>query len=135
VDFKQVRNIDLSLGLQYPTLQFDAGWSRTNRVARNPENRLRTNDTLRTHARWSALPGRLALESTAYYNILDKKLMQVDGVLRYDFQCVGFLVEYLRSEYGARAGERQFRFRIELANIGSMGNFMGQQPGSSGFNR
>jgi LPS-assembly protein len=135
VDFKQVRNIDLSLGLQYPTLQFDAGWSRTNRVARNPENRLRTNDTLRTHARWSALPGRLALESTAYYNILDKKLMQVDGVLRYDFQCVGFLVEYLRSEYGARSGERQFRFRIELANIGSMGNFMGQQPGSSGFNR
>ena len=77
------------------------------------------------------LPGRLAMEAVADYNILDKKLLRVSGVLRYDIQCVGFLIEYIRSEYGARNGERQFRFSVELANIGSMGNFMGQKPGGS----
>jgi lipopolysaccharide assembly outer membrane protein LptD (OstA) len=135
VNFKQVRNIDLSAGLEYPTFRFDAGWSRANRTARRPENRTRTYDTLRGSSRWAVVPGRLALEAGADYNILDKKLLRVSGVLRYDIQCVGFLIEYIRSEYGARVGERQFRFSIELANIGSMGNFMGQKPGSSGFNR
>lgn len=132
---KQVRNIDLSAGVEYPTFRFDAGWSRANRVARNPENRRRTYDTLRGSSRWAIVPGRLAMEAGADYNILDKKLLRLSGVLRYDIQCVGFLVEYIRSEYGARVGERQFRFSIELANIGSMGNFMGQKPGSAGFNR
>jgi lipopolysaccharide assembly outer membrane protein LptD (OstA) len=133
VSFKQVRNFDLSTGVEYPTFRFDAGWSRGNQVARNPENRRRTYDTLRGSSRWAVLPGRLALEAGADYNILDKKLLRVSGVLRYDIQCVGFLIEYIRSEYGARNGERQFRFSVELANIGSMGNFMGQKPGSSGF--
>lgn len=133
VNFKQVRNFDLSTGVEYPTFRFDAGWSRGNNVARNPENRRRTYDTLRGSTRWAMVPGRLAMEARADYNILDKKLLRVSGVLRYDIQCVGFLVEYIRSEYGARVGERQFRFSIELANIGSMGNFMGQNPGSSGF--
>jgi LPS-assembly protein len=130
---KQVRNIDLSVGLEYPRFRFDAGWSRGNHVAENPANRRRTYDTLRSSSRWSILPGRLAVEAASDYNILDKKLLRVSGVLRYDIQCAGFLVEYIRSEYGARNGERQFRFSIELANIGSMGNFMGQKPGSSGF--
>ncbi|MET0555628.1 MAG: LPS assembly protein LptD [Vicinamibacteria bacterium] len=133
VNFKQVRNFDLSTGVEYPTFRFDAGWSRGNNVARNPENRRRTYDTLRGSSRWAVVPGRLAFEARADYNIIDKKLLRVSGVMRYDIQCVGFLVEYIRSEYGARVGERQFRFSIELANIGSMGNFMGQKPGSSGF--
>ena len=135
--FHQVRNLDLSAGVSYPTVGFDAGWSRVNRQALKPENRLRTVDTIRTSGRWSIVPGRFALEGRGDYNLIDQKLIQVSGRARYDVQCCGFMVEYIRSDFGFRPAERQFRFSIELANIGSMGNFMGQNQsqGLSGFMR
>ena len=44
--------------------------------------------------------------------------------LRYDVQCCGFVAEVIQHRLQPRE-ERQFRFSIELANIGSIGNFMG----------
>jgi hypothetical protein len=46
--------------------------------------------------------------------------------VRYDIQCCGFLAEAIRSDFGVREDDLQLRFAIELANLGSIGNFMGQ---------
>ena len=139
-DIKQhyTRNLDLSGGLNYPRFGFDAGWSRAKRQGANPESRTTTVDTIRSAARWSLLPGRFAVEGRGDYNLIDKKFMQISARARYDVQCCGFMVEWIQSDFGSREKERQFRFSIELANIGSMGNFMGQNTSgglSSGFMR
>ena len=52
--------------------------------------------------------------------------------MRYDVQCCGFMAEVIQSDYNAKQ-ERQFRFAIELANIGSIGNFMGTDAEAAGF--
>ena len=44
--------------------------------------------------------------------------------MRYEVQCCGFMVEFIRFNYNGR-DEQQCRFTIELANIGSIGNFLG----------
>jgi LPS-assembly protein len=137
VKARYVRNLDLSAGVNYARFGLDAGWSRANRQGANPETRTATVDTLRSSARWSLVPGRFAVEGRADYNFIDDKFMQISARTRYDVQCCGFMVEWIQSDFGAREKERQFRFSIELANIGSMGNFMGQTQagGPSGFMR
>ncbi|HEY3120737.1 MAG TPA: hypothetical protein VGL15_08940, partial [Vicinamibacteria bacterium] len=70
-------------------------------------------------------PGKLMVETSADYDLLNKKLRQSTARMRYGIQCCGFTVETIQSEYGVKK-DRQFRFAIELANIGSIGNFMGQ---------
>lgn len=137
--FDYFRNVDLSAGLNYPRFGMDAGWSRASRQTTElPETRTRTVDTLRSSARFSVVPGRFAVEGRGDYNIIDKKFIQISARARYDVQCCGFMVEWIQSDFGFREKERQFRFSIELANIGSMGNFMGQNTSgglSSGFMR
>jgi len=137
VKFDQIRNLDLSAGADYPRFGFDAGWSRAHRLTNNVANRRKTVDTVRGSTRFSVVPGRFAVEGRGDYNLIDKKLIQVTGRARYDVQCCGFMVEFIQSDFGFREKERQFRFSIELANIGSMGNFMGQNQsgGLSGFMR
>ena len=46
------------------------------------------------------------------------------GQLRYAVQCCGFTVEYIRYNWNGR-DEKQWRFNLELANVGSIGNFLG----------
>jgi LPS-assembly protein len=135
--FHYTRNIDLSAGLNYPRFGFDAGWSRANRQGANPENRTLTVNTVRSSARFSLVPGKFAVEGRGDYNFIDEKFIQISARARYDVQCCGFMVEWIQSDFGFREKERQFRFSIELANIGSMGNFMGQNQagGYSGFMR
>ena len=55
----------------------------------------------------------------------NKNLVQATARLRYDVQCCGFTVEMIQSDYNVDK-ERQFRFSIQLANIGSIGSFGGQ---------
>jgi hypothetical protein len=129
--------VDVSLGLNYPRFGFDAGWSRAVRQGVNPENRTLTYNTVRSGARLSLVPGRFALEGRGDYNFIDDRFLQISVRARYDVQCCGFMVEWIQSDFGFREKERQFRFSIQLANIGSMGNFMGQNQsgGLSGFMR
>jgi hypothetical protein len=118
---------------------FQGSWSRASRLAEDPEARVRTRDTLRGSTRLALLPGRLNIEGSADYDLVRKHLVQSSSRLRYDVQCCGFMVEMIRYNFNSRS-ERQFRFSIELANIGSMGNFMGDESRRSGasgigFNR
>ena len=68
------------------------------------------------------------------YDVQNKNLVQATARLRYDVQCCGFTAEMIQSDYNINK-ERQFRFSIQLANIGSIGSFGGQESvnGTRGF--
>jgi hypothetical protein len=75
------------------------------------------------------LPRRLTLEGSADYDLVNDLLWQMRGQVRYSVQCCGFVVEHIRYNWNGR-DEVQWRFNLELANVGSIGNFMG--AGASG---
>ena len=54
----------------------------------------------------------------------NKILWNLSGRLRYQIQCCGFVVEHNRYNWNGRE-EKQWRFNLELANVGSMGSFLG----------
>jgi hypothetical protein len=125
VNFKQLRTFGLSTNVRYDRVRLQAGWSRARRVNEDPESRVLVRDTLRGSTRLELLPRRLALEGSADYDILNKNLIYTSGRLRYDVQCCGFTVEMMQWDYGS-IQDRKFQFAIELANIGSIGNFLGE---------
>jgi len=130
VNFKQMRSLGLSATLSQPRLNLQVGWSRATRLAEVAANRIPTRNTLRGSGKFFVLPGRLRLESSADYDVLGKNLVQFTGRVRYDVQCCGFIGEVIQSDYNIKK-DKQFRFAIELANIGSIGNFMGQEANAS----
>ncbi|HWW91725.1 MAG TPA: hypothetical protein VN375_00040, partial [Vicinamibacteria bacterium] len=80
---------------------------------------------------------RIGLDASANYDLVNKLFVQLLGRVRYEVQCCGFVVEYLKYNYNSR-DESQFRVRIELANVGSIGNFNGndvaaQRAGLAGY--
>lgn len=125
INFDLFRN--LSSGLQWDARRFglDASWNRAKKTAVKEENRVLTRDFLRAQARLELVPGRLRLDGGGDYDLLLSQMLSARARLRYDVQCCGFEVEMIQYKYNDR-DERQFRFSIELANIGSFGSFMGE---------
>ena len=131
VNFRMMRTLGLSMNATSDIAQVQLGWSRSKRVAVNPENRVLQRDTVRGSTRFQVLPRRLTLEGSLDYDLLARNLVQATARMRYDVQCCGLVAEVIQSDYNAKQ-ERQFRFAIELANIGSIGNFMGADA-NTGF--
>jgi LPS-assembly protein len=124
VNFKQMRTLGLSATLSQPRANLQLGWSRATKLAVHVANRVPIRNTLRGSGRFFVLPGRLRLEGSADYDVLGKNLVQAMGKVRYDVQCCGFIGEVIQSDYNIKK-DKQFRFSIELANIGSIANMMG----------
>ena len=124
VNFGQMRSLSLSTTLTQPRLNLQLGWSRALRLAELAADRKPTRNTLRGSGRFAVLPGKVMLEGSADYDVIDKNLVQFTARARYDVQCCGFIGEVIQSDYNIKQ-DKQFRFSIELANIGSVGNFMG----------
>ncbi len=131
VNFKQTRSLGASLRWSGARGLLNTSWYRYNRVARKIENRVALADTIRSSARLEVLPGRLSLEGGADYDLRQDKFLSSRGRLRYDVQCCGFIGEVVQYNYNRRQ-ERQIRFSIELANVGSVGNFQGEENAASG---
>ncbi len=131
VNFKQTRSLGASLRWSGPRGLLNTSWYRYNRVARRVENRVALADTIRGNARLEVLPGRLSMEGGADYDLRQDKFLSARGRLRYDVQCCGFIGEVVQYNYNRRQ-ERQIRFSIELANVGSVGNFQGEENAASG---
>jgi lipopolysaccharide assembly outer membrane protein LptD (OstA) len=127
-NLRLMRNWSLAATGSYQRGELVAGWNRAKRPAVDPAEREVTRDFLRGSARFGVVPNRLTLEGSVNYDLLAKNLVQMTGRFRYDVQCCGFLAEVIQTDYNERQ-ERQFRFAIELANIGSIGNFMGPEAG------
>jgi LPS-assembly protein len=131
VNFRLLRNFSLSTTASYARGDLRVGWNRSKRMAVDPEDRVLNRDTMRGSARFQVLPRKLTLEGSLDYDLLAKNLVQATARFRYDVQCCGLVAEVVQSDYNTKQ-ERQFRFAIELANIGSIGNFMGPEA-NSGF--
>jgi LPS-assembly protein len=129
VNFKQIRRSSVAGTLTAPRLALTGGWSRSVRLSEDPGQRTVGAHSLRGNAALEVLPRRLFVEGSADYDALNHILWQLRGQVRYAVQCCGFSVEYIQYDWNGR-NEKQWRFNLELANVGSMGNFMG--AGSSG---
>ncbi len=127
VNFKQLRRMGLSGNVTRPGFALQGSWSRSLRVSENPEERVVGGETLRGSAALDLLPKRLSLQGSADYDLLNNTLWQMRGQLRYSVQCCGFTVEHIRYNWNNRI-EQQWRFTLELANVGSIGSFMGADP-------
>ncbi len=130
VNFKQVRRTSVVGNISAPRLFLNAGWSRSVRLAEDPAARTVGAHTLRGSTTIDLVPRRLSLEGSADYDLRNDLLWQMRGQLRYSVQCCGFVVEHIRYNYNGR-DEVQWRFNLELANVGSIGNFMGAGAGGS----
>jgi hypothetical protein len=124
VNFKQFRRRSLNGGLNGSRGSLQLGWSKSSRLAEDQAERVTVANTLNGSATLQVVPGKLTLSANTYYDFVNKIFYTVQGRLRYDVQCCGFNVEYIRYDYNGRQ-ERQFRFSIDLANVGSIGNFNG----------
>jgi LPS-assembly protein len=125
VNFRQLKYVSLSTTANYTRLALQASWFRGNRLTQRVDRRGINRDTIRGSARVLLWPGKLAIDGAAYYDLLTKDLRQWNARLRYDVQCCGFIGEVIESDYNAKQG-RQYRFSVELANIGTVGNFGGE---------
>jgi LPS-assembly protein len=133
VNFEQIRNLSLGGAVAGERGSLETSWNRANRVAVDPRDRRTIRNFVRGATSFQVLPRRLTLEGSANYDYVNRSLLQSVARLRWDVQCCGFMVETIQFNYNGR-DERQFRFSIELANIGSIGNFMGdEQPGRQGI--
>jgi len=132
VNFREIRSLSLSTGISYALFGLDARWYRGFFRDRFGDTG-RPRNTVRGSGRLQLLPGRLTAAGSMDYDVANKNLVQATARLRYDVQCCGFIAEMIQSDYSLK--DRQFRFSIELANIGSIGNFMGQEAsaGARGF--
>jgi hypothetical protein len=127
VNFRELRSLSVSTSVNYDRLGFDARLYRGQ--YRITLDRVRPVNTVRGSGRLQLVPGKLTAAGSVDYNVIDKSLVQATARLRYDVQCCGFVAEMIKSKYNIK--DRQFRFAIELANIGSIGNFMGQEANAS----
>lgn len=132
VNFKQVRRQSISGNLNAPRVSLMGGWSRAVRLSEDRALRLVRAHTLRGSTSLEVFPRRLFLEGSADYDMLNRVLWQLRGQVRYAVQCCGFTVEYIQYDWNGR-NERQWRFNLELANVGSIGNFNGAGVSSSGL--
>jgi len=131
VNFRQVRRTSVFGNLAVARAAVTGGWSRSVRLAENPEERIVGAHSLRGNAALEVLPERLFLEGSAEYDLKNDILWQMRGQLRYAVQCCGLVVEYIRYNWNGR-DEKQWRFNLELANVGSIGSFLGAGAGSRG---
>jgi len=123
VNFHEIRSISLSSTVNYDRASFDARWYRgLFRFGLFDDARLR--NTMRGSARVQLVRDVLTAAGSADYDATTRKMVQSTARLRYQAQCCGFLVEMIQNSYNVQ--DRQFRFSIELANVGSMGSFLGQ---------
>jgi LPS-assembly protein len=135
VNFKQMRSASYALRTSGERVALQASYQRSYRLSEIEAQRELIRNTLRGAGRFVLLKDRLALDSSADWDIRRKQLLQVMGRLQYDIQCCGFSVEYLKYNFNSRQ-ENRWRFSVKLANIGNTANFLGDddqaRPGGSG---
>jgi lipopolysaccharide assembly outer membrane protein LptD (OstA) len=125
VNFREVRSLSLSTSLNYFLGGFDARWYR-GLFRRSLADPGRLRNTVRGSGRLQLVPNKLTASGSVDYDVSNKNLVQATARLRYDVQCCGFVAEMIQSDYNINK-ERQFRISIQLANIGSIGSFGGQE--------
>lgn len=135
VNFGQLRSQGYSLRAGRERFALQATWSLSNRLSEKPEERTRLRNTVRSAGRFVLLRDRLILEGSADYDFRRKELLQAHAKAQWNVQCCGIAVEHIRYNFNARV-ETQWRVSVHLANVGDIGNFLGNDdrgPRSGGI--
>ena len=131
VNFKQIRRTSTYGNWRGPRFNINGGWARSVRLSEDPEERIVGSESLRGAAGFEVFRDRLFVDGAASYDLKNKILWNLAARLRYQVQCCALVVEHNRFNFNGRE-EKQWRFNIELANIGSMGSFLGGDALSGG---
>jgi hypothetical protein len=130
VNFQQLARMSAGATVSTGRVALNAGWSRSLRQSEDPAQRTVGSHTVRASTSLDLLPRRLSLQGAVDYDLVRDIMYNLRGQLRYSVQCCGFSAEYIRYNWNTVTDQR-WRFNIELANVGSMGNFLGADtPGS-----
>jgi lipopolysaccharide assembly outer membrane protein LptD (OstA) len=124
VNFKQLRTLGLSGGLNTDRVNLLAGLSKADKLDVDPANRVPVRSTLRAAGTAQVWPQHLTVQGALDYDFVQQQRLRLMGGFHYEVQCCGVTAEYLEYDFNARQ-EKIFRFSIDLANIGSIGNFLG----------
>jgi lipopolysaccharide assembly outer membrane protein LptD (OstA) len=127
VNFKQVRTLGLTGRIGNDRASVSGTWSRGYKLSEQAALRDKLRDTIRAAGRLEVLKDRFSVEGSADYDFILHEFLQNRVLARYDVQCCGFMIEAIQFNYNSRI-EKQFRFAITLANVGSIGNFLGADP-------
>lgn len=126
-NFKQFSSVSLNGRLNQSRVTLQGGWSRGVRVTEKAAERVPVFNTLRGSGKVALWPDRLTVEGSLAYDVLQKLMLQSTARVRYGIQCCGFAIE--RVKYNTRyRQESKTTFQIELAGIGSIGSFLGDNP-------
>ncbi|MEE8277275.1 MAG: LPS assembly protein LptD, partial [Thermoanaerobaculia bacterium] len=131
VNFEQIRRTSTYGNWRGPRFNINGGWARSVRLSEDPEERIVGSESLRGAAGFEVFRDRLFVDGAASYDLKNKILWNLAARLRYQVQCCALVVEHNRFNFNGRE-EKQWRFNIELANIGSMGSFLGGDALSGG---
>ncbi len=124
VNFQQIRRMLASANVTRPGFMLQASWSRSYKISDDPTKRGIGGETLSGSTSFDILPRRLMVEGSANYDLVNKNLYQMHAQVRYSVQCCGFLVAFNRLNW-TTTPDTQWRFSIELANVGSIGTSTG----------
>ena len=126
-DYRQFTSLSVSGRVNQPRVVLSGGWSRIVTLTDVAADRKPFVNTLRGSGKLVLWPERLTLEGSLTYDLLQKLMLQSTARVRWGIQCCGFAVE--RVAYNTRyRTEKKLTFQIELAGIGSIGNFLGDNP-------
>lgn len=124
VNFNQLRTQGYALRVGGERVALQTTWSLSNRLSEEEEERVRLRNTIRGAGRFVLLKDRLTLEGSGDYDYLRSQLLQTHAKATWTVQCCGFSVEYIHYNFNSRV-ERQWRFSLQLAGVGDIGNFLG----------
>lgn len=126
-NYKQFTSVSLSGRINQPRVTLQGYWSRVVNTTQISADRKPFINTIRGTGRLVLWPERLTVEGSLTYDALQKTLLQITTRVRYGIQCCGFAVE--RVNYNTRyRQENKITFQLELAGIGSIGSFLGDNP-------
>jgi hypothetical protein len=119
---QRTRSLSLSTNLNFSRAGANVSWSRSLQLFNDRTKDRTIFSSLQGTGRIEPVPGKLRFEATGAYDYVNKRFINKVFSVRYDMQCCGFFVERRIVHYGA-IDQSQTRIQIQLANIGSVGNF------------
>jgi hypothetical protein len=122
---REMRSLGLDASADYARASLRAAWSRSRPATERQRRQRGQRDYLSGNGRLQLVPKRFTVEGSVEYDLIAKIMYQSTARARYDVQCCGFMVEVIKYNYNLES-DRKIHFSISLANIGSVGNFMGQ---------
>ena len=126
-NYKQFTSLSLNGRINQPRVVLQGGWSKVVNQTVVAADRKAFVNTVRSSGKLVLWPERLTVEGSLTYDLLQKRMLQSTSRVRFGIQCCGFAVEQV--SYNTRyRQEKKTTFQIELAGIGSIGNFLGDNP-------